>query len=75
MSEKVWVAVKNKQAKDMNRQPLYHINRYAVKKRTETAVFLKCGKIYPPDRCFTTEQECKDSVGDDWKPRKFGDYM
>ena len=74
-ADKVWIAVKNKQAKDMNRQPLYHIIQYAVDRYTQKSVCLKCGRNYPKERCFATEEECKASVGNDWKPRKFGDYI
>ena len=44
-ADKVWIAVKNKQAKDLNRQPLYHIRQYVVDRYTQKSVCLKCGKI------------------------------
>ena len=71
-SEIVWIAVKNPYAKDLNTQPAYNVRPYKVDHRTEKAVVLKCGKIYPPERCFATEEACKDSIGDGWKKRRWG---
>ena len=65
----VWIAVKNRQAKDMNRQPFYFVRPYKVARRTEKAVILKCGKVYPHDRCFVSEEDCKRSIGGLWKRR------
>lgn len=73
--DKVWVAVKNRQAKDLNRQPLYEIKQYVVDRYTKKSVCLKCGRNYPKERCFETEEECKASVEDGWKPRRFGEYV
>ena len=71
-SEIVWVAVKNPRAKEYNRQPKYEVREYKVDHRTDKAVILKCGKIYPPERCFATEEDCKSSIGDGWKKRRWG---
>ena len=74
-ADKVWIAVKNKQAKDLNRQPLYFVRQYTVDRYTEKSVCLKCGRNYPKEKCFTTEEECKASIGDGWTRRGFGDYL
>lgn len=74
MNDRVWIAVKNPCAKEMNRQPIYNIRHYKVKERRQNSVILMCGKVYPPERCFNTEEEAKASVGNKWKPRKWGDF-
>lgn len=61
--EKVFVAVKNPNAKELNRQPWYLIREYVVDHYTEKAVVLKCGKIFPKERCFRTYEECEKSIG------------
>jgi len=72
-AELVWIAIKNRQAKDMNKQPWYFVRQYKVKERREKCVILMNGKQFPTERCFETEQECKDSIGDEWKARKWGE--
>lgn len=67
--EIVWIAVKNPYAKDLNNQPLYDVRPYKVAYRKPKAVVLKCGKIYPPNQCFDSEENCKKAIGDKWKKR------
>ena len=72
MDKVVWIAIKNRYAKDMNRQPLYDVRPYKVLYRKPKGVILKCGKVYPPERCFQTEEECRKSIRDNWKKRRYG---
>lgn len=64
-----WIAVKNKTAKEDNREPFYYIRKYQVDHLTLKAVVLKNGKQYPLERCFNTKEEAQASVGDKWKYR------
>lgn len=73
MSEVVYVVVKNKWAKELNRQPWLEVRAYKVERMTKKAIVLKCGKTYPKERCFNTEEEAKASANGFLEKRLFGD--
>lgn len=74
-SEYVWVAVKNKSAKDMNKQPWYFIKKCRVHHKTDKAVVFMNGKSRPIDECYATEEDCKAQFNSDYwyKERRWGE--
>lgn len=73
MSDYIYIAVKNPCAKELNKQPWLEVRRYKVDHYTKKSVVLKCGKSFPLERCFATEEEAFDSANGFTKDRTWGD--